>query len=207
MPDIPVAQLCTYIAYALKHRNGNRHVAVGFNNNQVLGVGLDTRLHGSDPATAVVNLFQADYAQLTGNFSIATTYPPLECCLGMAKMMRATVIYHYVGPHLRRTLMAPNPTWKPAAIHGGAQAAGASVPGGFDAAGDKAVRAHTWWNLLEQAYIHPNTRNFFIYAEHSIVQHTTDPPAQGGLLPALAASLTTPMTGTRRAILTTLRQV
>ena len=95
MPNITVAQHVAYIAYATMTEHGNRHVAVAFNNTEVLAIGVDTRMHGNDPATAAVNLLQGGYAQMPRDrFDIVLTYPPTEACLGMAKMTQYIGMSH-----------------------------------------------------------------------------------------------------------------
>jgi tRNA(Arg) A34 adenosine deaminase TadA len=203
MALITIPQYVTYIAYALKRENGGRHIAVGFDNQQVLGVGLDTRMHGDDPATAAVNLMQGDYQALNGTYSIALTYPPSEACLGMAKLLRARAIYAYQGGQLREwRLQGANPPWQPGPpAHGLLQVDVPAMPGGFGAANDKDARAKHWYDHLEDNFLHPDPRNFLIYAQHAIVRRLPMLPPQLGVLPAPGGAINTAMTRQRRALL------
>lgn len=210
MPNITVAQHVAYIAYATMTEHGNRHVAVAFNNTEVLAIGVDTRMHGNDPATAAVNLLQGGYAQMPRDrFDIVLTYPPTEACLGMAKMIGARNVFHYDGNVLRRRVMGGNRPWAVQAAHAPASVSVASEPPNFHTAATqaKAALARTWWNQLHTAFIHPDTRNFFIYAEHCHIYRNVNLPAQIGVLPALQAPLTSALTTNRRAMLTVMAQV
>jgi tRNA(Arg) A34 adenosine deaminase TadA len=203
MPNISVPLYATYIAHALKGKNGSRHIAVGFDNDGILGIGIDTRWHGHDPATATVNLLQSNFRNLPRNaFNIATTYPPTEACLGMANVLGARGLFcFHAGTHrVHRPQQAP--PWPHQPVPGGLnQVDVQAMAGGFAAAVNKDLLAVAWYDSLENVPIHHVPRNFIAYADHLIVNRNVVLPVQIGVLPPLGAGLASMMTAQRRATL------
>lgn len=203
MPQVLIAQYCTWIAHALMSQNGGRHVAVGFDNTELAGIGIDTRYHGVDPATATVNLLQNGYRLMPrNNFFIATSYVPTEACLGMANLMGARYIFYYNGAQFRMRQVTPpgpetpvNPQFRQVTLP--------NVPANFANLGPgqrRAVAAH-WLDHLDDTYLDPHVRDFKIFADHALPYRNLPLPPQIGDLPPPAGAIGTIMSARRRRIL------